>query len=199
MRDLETGSLWSHILGRCMDGELEGETLSFVPGTVTTWSDWLTRYPDTTVLDLSRTSFDYQRLAFSDPANFVIGIKIGLKIKAYTYAYLSQHPIVQEEVAGTPIVIAFDPESTRAYVYDRTLDGGAVLFDDKYEDGYLIDLDTGSHWDPWSGRALSGDRQGEVLAAQYGIISYRRAWTTFYPNSEMVDLAAPAEGGEEAP
>ena len=199
MRDLETESLWSHILGRCMEGDLAGETLSFLPGTVTTWSDWRERYPDSTVLDLSRTAFDFKRLAFSDPTHFVIGIKVGLQIKAYTYAYLSQHPIVQESVAGTPILVAFDPESTRAYVYDRSLDGGVVQFEDRYVDGYLRDQQTGGHWDPWSGRAVKGDHEGRELSAEYGIISYRRAWTQFYPDSAIVDLVEPGADGVNSP
>lgn len=189
MRDLETGSLWSHILGRCMKGDLEGETLSFVPGTVTTWNEWKSKHADTTVLRMTRKSFDYQRFAYSEPSKYVIGIKVGQTVKAYTYAYLSENPIVQDVVAGTPIVVAFDPVSTRAFVFDRVLDEQTIAFEEAYTEGYLVDRATGSQWDPWTGEATSGALKGASLSTRYGIISYRSAWALFYPETEIVDLA----------
>jgi hypothetical protein len=188
MRDLETGSLWSHILGRCMKGELEGEELSFVPGTITTWNEWKLKFPETTVLRMTRKSFDYQRFAFSEPSNYVIGIKVGQIVKAYTFAYLSENPIVQEVIAGTPIVLAFDPVSTRAFVFDRDVDDETITFEDAYSDGALVDQETGSRWDPWSGEATAGERKGESLSTRYGIISFRKSWALFYPGTEIVDL-----------
>lgn len=190
MRDLETGSLWSHILGRCMKGDLEGEELSFVPGTVTTWNEWKTKFPETTVLGMSRKTFDYQRFAYSEPSGFVIGIKVGQTVKAYTFAYLSENPIVQEVLAGTPIVLAFDPVSTRAFVFDRALNDEMITFEDVYSDGALVDQKTGSRWDPWSGEATSGELKGASLSTRYGIISFRKAWALFYPETEIVDLAS---------
>ena len=194
MRDLETGSLWSHILGRCMKGELEGEELSFVPGTVTTWNEWKSKFPETTVLRMTRKSFDYQRFAFSEPSSFVIGIKVGQIVKAYTFAYLSENPIVQEVLAETPIVLAFDPISTRAFVFERALNDETITFEAAYSEGSLVDQKTGSRWDPWSGEATSGERKGETLSARYGIISFRKAWALFYPGTEIVDLGFKEEG-----
>lgn len=188
MRDLETGSLWSHILGRCMKGDLEGEELSFVPGTITTWNEWKLKFPETTVLRMTRKSFDYQRFAYSEPSNYVIGIKVGQVVKAYTFAYLSENPIVQEVIAGTPIVLAFDPVSTRAFVFDRDLDDETITFEDAYSEGALVDQATGSRWDAWSGEAIAGERKGEFLSTRYGIISFRKAWALFYPETEIVGL-----------
>ena len=192
MRDIETGSLWSHILGRCMKGEHEGAELPFIPGTVTTWSDWIAKYPQTSVLNLSRKTFDYQRFAFSEPSNYVIGIKVGQTVKAYTFAYLVENPIVQEQVAGTPIVVAFNPKTTRALVFEGSIDGESIRFEDGYLDGLLIDQKTKSRWDPWSGTAISGELAGRTMLSRYGIISFRKAWEMFYPDSSIVDLG-PAE------
>ncbi len=192
MRDLETGSLWSHILGRCMKGKLKDEELPFVPGTVTTWAEWKAKYPNSTVLHLPRTSFEYERFAFAEPSNFVIGLKVGQTVKAYTYAYLLENPIVQDEVGGTPILLAFEPDSTRAFVYERNLDGQTLEFSDAYTDGQLVDRETGSHWDPWTGQAVTGTLAGKQINSQYGLISFRRSWALFYPDTEIVDLEVAA-------
>jgi hypothetical protein len=109
-------------------------------------------------------------------------------VKAYTFAYLSENPIVQEVIAGTPIVLAFDPVSTRAFVFDRDVDDETITFEDAYSDGALVDQETGSRWDPWSGEATAGERKGESLSTRYGIISFRKSWALFYPGTEIVDL-----------
>ncbi len=193
MRDLETGSLWSHILGRCMRGELKDEELPFIPGTVTTWAEWQQKYPDTSVLNMSRKTGDYQRFVFTEPRNFVIGVKVGMSVKAYTFAYLLENPIVQEDLADTPILLAFEPETTRAFVFERSIDGKPLDFAASPREGKLVDRETNSHWDPWSGEAVAGQLQGAKLPPSYGIISFRKAWAQFYPGSEIVDLP-PVEG-----
>ena len=201
MRDLETGSLWSHILGRCMDGDLKDQELPFVPGTVTTFQDWLSKHPDSSVLLMPRTALKYQRYAYTEPRDYVIGIKVGTTVKAYTYAYLAAHPIVQETLNKTPILLAFDPASTRAFVFERKVGDEPVEFKPEYSSGNLIDVATESEWDPWSGKSTSGARSGVGLPTLYGIISYRRAWEIFYPDTEVVDLpaAAPVEESETGP
>ena len=189
IRDLETGSLWSHILGRCMAGELEGKELPFVPGTVVTWKDWHAEHPDTTVLKMSRTASEYQRFALSDSGRYVFGVKVGQEVKAYTYRHLAENPIVQDEIAETPVLIAFDAESGRALVFDRTVDGEVLSFEDHYDaDGSLVALGTGKRWNPWSGEPLSVSKAEHSMVPLYGIISYRQAWEVFYPGTGILGL-----------
>ena len=189
IRDLETGSLWSHILGRCMAGELEGMELPFVPGTVVTWKDWYAEHPETTVLKMSRTASEYQRFALSDSGRYVFGVKVGQEVKAYTYRYLAENPIVHDEIAETPVLIAFDAESGRAFMFDRTVDGAVLNFGDSYNaDGSLVALGTRELWNPWSGRPITASKTGHLMVPLYGIISYRQAWEVFYPGTEIVGL-----------
>ena len=61
MRDMETGSLWSHILGSCMEGTLRGSDLKILAAVMTTWDDWRKKNPHTTVLNLPRTSAEYNK------------------------------------------------------------------------------------------------------------------------------------------
>lgn len=50
MFDGATGSYWSQLLAQAICGPRTGETLTLVPSTVTTWSDWREAHPETTVL-----------------------------------------------------------------------------------------------------------------------------------------------------
>ena len=56
MRDLQTGSLWAHLLGECMEGPLKGKTLTPIPAAITSWKEWKTAHPNTTVLSLKRSA-----------------------------------------------------------------------------------------------------------------------------------------------
>ena len=47
MQDKETGSLWSHLLGRAMRGDLQGQRLDRLPGLMTDWKTWRELYPQT--------------------------------------------------------------------------------------------------------------------------------------------------------
>jgi len=50
MQDVETGTLWSHITGQAMEGELKGAQLDMIPSVQTTWAEWVAAHPDTRVL-----------------------------------------------------------------------------------------------------------------------------------------------------
>jgi hypothetical protein len=53
------------------------------------------------------------------------------------------------------------------------------------KEGKLTDEETGSTWDPGTGRAVSGDLDGKYLTAMSAIISYRDVWKRFHPKSEV--------------
>ena len=61
MRDAETGSLWSHLLGKAMRGLLAGTELELLAGSMTDWKTWRDEHPDTTVVMLSRTAREFRR------------------------------------------------------------------------------------------------------------------------------------------
>ena len=54
MYDRKTNSLWHQFRGEPVIGELahSGITLEVIPVALTTWEDWVSSHPDTTVLDL---------------------------------------------------------------------------------------------------------------------------------------------------
>lgn len=50
MRDRETGSVWTHLDGRSIEGELAGARLEMIPMPQMTWAEWREAHPDTLVL-----------------------------------------------------------------------------------------------------------------------------------------------------
>jgi hypothetical protein len=54
MHDVETGTWWSHILGRGMRGPLEGTQLQPISTSLMSWEAWLEAHPDTT-LNMTRS------------------------------------------------------------------------------------------------------------------------------------------------
>jgi hypothetical protein len=48
--DERTRSYWSQFLARAICGEREGDELTIVPSTVTTWGEWRTEHPGTDAL-----------------------------------------------------------------------------------------------------------------------------------------------------
>ena len=103
MRDRETESLWSHLLGECMRGDLEGAKLELIPSVMTTWKRWLADNPGMTVLDLRPTAQRFDREFYENPSEFVYGVKVLGETRAYPFPYLMAHPVVQEEIAGLPV------------------------------------------------------------------------------------------------
>ena len=68
MMDRETESLWSHITGECLEGELTGQHLEQLPSVQTTWEQWSQAHPDTRALKKSEevAAAHYQKY-FDDP------------------------------------------------------------------------------------------------------------------------------------
>ena len=182
MIDKETRSLWSHLLGEAMRGELKGTRLRAIPSLLTDWRTWRAEHPDTSVLLMKRTSQRFLRDVYKDPKRFVLGMSDGEKSRAWPYDQLLKQRVVNDKFLMKPILVAFDPQSGTAFVYDRNIDGQALSF--SLKDGKLLDDKTGSQWDMVGGKAVSGVMQGKQLKPLVGIPSYRRAWDVFHPDSK---------------
>jgi len=99
MKDLETESLWSHLLGEAMDGPLVGTRLETLPAVMTDWETWKKRHPHTTVAHLSRTAHFFRREMYDAPERFVIGFAQGGAARAWPFDQLAYRPLLNDEVA----------------------------------------------------------------------------------------------------
>jgi hypothetical protein len=185
MRDLETGSLWSQLLGRCMSGDRKGRALELLPGVLTTWGDWKTRHPGTTMLALSRTTERFDAEVWNKPQRFVYGLPMaqGKAARAVTMSRLIRARVVM--VGGEDrAVVTMSPKSKRVQAFKALLDGKPRQFRPAGP-GRMRDRQTGSEWDLVTGLCVDGPEKGKALTPCPGFLSYRRAWEVFHPDGTI--------------
>lgn len=181
MVDQETDSLWSQLLGEAMRGPLVGATLKTIPSTMTDWGTWKQRYPETTVVVMSRTDISYTRDFQAAADNLLIGLAEGDQARAWPAWELRKQPLANDEFAGRSVVVVYDSASGTAILHGRSVDDRLLTFDLQGE--RLVDRETGTTWDLLSGVALTPPLQGKQLPRERGIVSNYHAWLTFRPRS----------------
>jgi hypothetical protein len=184
MLDYETGSYWWQVAGEAIVGPLTGETLEILPSTVTTWQEWLNRYPDSKVLSRETgfaRNYDQDpfaaypeivnggRFAFPvseaalDPRLSPAATVLALKIEGEAVAYpleISDPTVIHDEVGGSPVAVFIDPEARTGSAFHPVAAGELLRFN--WTDAGPVDENTGSRWD-LSGRAVDGALSGERL------------------------------------
>jgi hypothetical protein len=187
MRDEETGSLWSHHLGRAMRGPLEGAELEMLPSTMTDWKSWKARHPKSTVAMFSRTAKRFTREFQQKAGKYVLGLEIGDAAKAYPYDTVKKTGVVNDTLGGKAVLVTYDPAGASANAFLREVLGraeGALSFESE-GDRTMRDKSSGSLWDKQSGIAIDGKLKGEMLTRLPGVPSFGRAWKDFHPKSAV--------------
>ena len=142
-RDDEAESLWSQLTSVSVAGEQVGERLSALPLELTTWGEWKSRYPSTTVMsDTTGYKKDYARNPYGNyfsssqlmfPVDVhsdrlptkarVLGVRTGEAARAYPRSSFSaDRPRVEDELDGKRIVIEFSPMSESLRVVEADTD-----------------------------------------------------------------------------
>jgi hypothetical protein len=193
MQDVETKTLWSHILGKAMDGELKGTVLQSIPSDMVTWRAWKKAHPKTTVLDMSRTRREYRRDFYRDPNRFVLGWQVDFAPYSVSFARLLTDNVIEwsDTKGNQRFVIAFSPSSTSTRIFSRRLRDGRILSFEPAQDDMMRDRETRSVWSRMTGTAIRGPLEGTSLEQHVGIVSFRKAWRTFHPKSVDVRGLAP--------
>ncbi len=215
MWDRQTESLWQQITGEAIVGELAGVQLNFVPSPIVAWSDFRARFPNGQVLSRDQGIFppelyDRQPYAGYDsstrPFLFrgdtddrypamerVVAVRIDGTNKAYPFSEISDKRAVNDDVAGTPILVVFGADDTASVLdsgdvttgravgvglaFERTVDGQVLTFESQGEDRF-VDLETGSEWDLFA-NAVSGPLAGEQLTPVINTNELWFAWAAF--------------------
>ncbi len=128
MYDRQTNTLWNHLTGEPVMGELAGEDISLrlLPVVLTAWQDWQEQHPETVVLDLDTgysrnywpaaayghyfvsedTMFPvWQRSSLLDDKAQIYALRIDGIPKAYPVDILAREEVVNDTVGETPVVI----------------------------------------------------------------------------------------------
>jgi hypothetical protein len=219
MYDRQTESWWQQATGEAIVGEFTGRRLAFVPAIIMAWDEFASSFPDAIVLSRD-TGFaraygrnpyggydDIDGIPFLfdgqtedgilPPMARVITVDLGDEAgeaKAYPYDILQEQQVVNDLVAGEPIVIlwvsgtasALDAGTVAggrdvgsAAAYSRLLNGDELTF--AIEDGKIVD-GTGSEWNVL-GQAVSGPLEGSQLTPVVSINHFWFSWAAFRPDT----------------
>ena len=200
MWDDATGTVWSHLNGVALDGDLAGEQLEILPLQTTTWAAWLAGHRDTTV-PTNDTSYRYRgggiggaglsgtfrdTLDGVDPRlpdnELLIGVLAGDEAWAFPLDAIPEDAPMQASVGGVPVVIFEDALGIPSHAYHRVLSDGTTLDFARSEDGAITDVQTGSVWHP-DGLALEGELAGVQLAFVTSFFTEWYGWAAFHPDT----------------
>jgi hypothetical protein len=189
MRDLETKSLWSHLLGKAMQGSLKGTSLPMLPASMTTWGEWKQRHPDTTLLALPRTAKRFRESIWEKPEKFVYGITphVGSTPVSVGMPLLQKKKLVQTTAQEKFLLFTFLETGKSAQAFSRIIDGKPLDFRLGAQKGSMLDTGTQSTWHLATGACTKGKLTGKHLKVLPGTVSYKHAWKTFFPDGMMIE------------
>ena len=177
--DHTTQSIWSQPTGEVLSGPLEGTKLQPLPFQLTTWKNWITTHPDTLVMSNDLNRIGNARQGFNE--SFLIGVTIADLAKAYPYLDVESQIIVEDTLGKFPLLVWAKDEDYRVFL--RRVNDQELHF--AWENDMLVDLETGSLWDPRLGLAKEGDFRGEVLQQIPTLSIWLAYWDDFYPDGEI--------------
>ena len=176
--DHDTGSVWSQPIGEAILGPRTGERLELLPSTLTQWGPWLEAHPETLALDapggFDRFSLDQMALV----------VDFGTEVAAYPVVRLREVGVVNDVVAGVEVAVLIDPtDDQRWTVFSRRLDDTVVEL--TVVAGELVDLASGTTFDPVRGIGSGGDLDGQILDLLPAFTSFPDDVVTFWPDARF--------------
>lgn len=200
MQDKETGSLWSHVVGEALQGALKGKVLQTLPAIQTSWNIWYRQHPKTQVLKKSAPirASSYEQY-FKNPKltglfrtawlkdrmpgkKLIYGIHSGVHALAVTDEAFAAGELIRASLGEKKIIIVKSGDGgVRAFV------NGRFTFSKQKNSDLFTDLETLSLWDLQEGVCKSGQLKAVKLEALPLTVAYWFAWSTYFPNSTVLD------------
>jgi len=199
--DSRTKSWWRQVSGEAITGPLKGEQLNEIPSEQMTLQAWLSRHPDSYILqpdsvfknqykelekfDEGKSESNLERadsLSWKDKS-WVVGISMGLFAKAYDWNDLKNIRVINDDLEKTPLVLVLENDTASFHMWSRIVANDTLQF--SYSDSLktFIDTKTNSVWD-WSGRCTAGALKGASLNSIQSYQEFWHSWRTFHPNTE---------------
>ena len=219
MFDRQTESWWQQYTGEAIVGELTGAKLKQLPVSLVSFAAFKEQFPDGRVLSIytgydrpygenpyiNYDSLTNLRTKFFDgktddrmvPKMRVMGVLLGDEAIAYPYDNLSEMGIVNDLVAGEPLVVFWQSGTNTplyqqyifeardvgsASVFSRRLNGQTLTF--SLQEAQFVDEETGSTWILF-GTAVAGPLSGSQLTPLFGHELFWFAWAAFQPETRI--------------
>jgi hypothetical protein len=208
--DRQTGTLWSQLTGRPVEGPLAGSgiRLQALPVVLTIWRSWFEEHPETRVLSLE-TGFQREYPIGGRPEDdpvlpvsrrspalpetaWVFGLAIDGQAgaagaaKAYPVDRAAREGVIDDELAGHPIVVVADPGSDSRHRTVRAYERGDRVFTRSGHAflGASFVNDQDGH--PWKiGDEALTLPDGKRLRRLPGDLVYWRGWFAAHPQAAV--------------
>ncbi len=176
--DHDTGSVWSQPIGEAILGPRKGERIELLPSSLTLWGAWKEEHPRTVALDVP-AGFDRFSLG-----QMALVIDFGTDVAAYSVPLLREVGVVNDVVAGLEVAVLIDPTNDQRWaVFSRRLDDTIVEL--SIVDGEVVDVASGTRFDPIRGIGRGGDLDGEILDLLPAFTSFPKDVPTFWPEARF--------------
>ena len=214
MYDRGTNTLWHQFLGEPAVGPLaeSGVKLELIPVLVTTWGDWRSAHPDTTVLSIEtgifppeeyqaeddvrsiyfqyrqspRTIFPVSRRSGLLPTKAeVLGLSAGGRFRAYPLKKLVEEPVINDSL-GSQDVVVVTSAGGGARVYQRGSHRFSLAQAEEIRDGVPTVVDQqGRRWQAREDAlVLTGD-ESQSLPRLPSHMAYWFGWYAFHPDTDV--------------
>lgn len=205
--DATTKSWWQQATGVSIAGPLKNSRLTELPSSQSTLGEWIAQHPHTKILqpdtvykkqyeDLA----DYDKgtikgsLEKRDPASWkmkswVVGIRTGNSSKAYDWNELISHPLIQDMVGETPVMILLGSDSATFRAWNRAVGGQVLSFEKIQGQPCLKDSSTGSTWD-LNGKCIAGVLKDHQLERVQSYQEFWHSWKQFHPGTGQFKSSA---------
>jgi len=216
MYDRSTDSWWQQVTGQGIIGKMAGVILEKFPSQVISFEQFSQAYPKGRILTPYFWGTNRYYKGYDDidsgnkpkycpdkidtrlhPTERLVTLEIKGEIYAYPYSETSRLRVINDELAGTSLVIFHSPgavspvdsneiaqsrEVGSTGVFDRKVDGEMLSF--SYKEGRIRDDQTGSFWDI-TGRCEEGRLEGKELEKIVHGDDFWFVWITFHPDSKV--------------
>jgi hypothetical protein len=200
--DAQTHSRWGLLTGEAFAGPLAGEKLQRAPALQTTWGRWKELHPATTLYvspELAEKGFELddtriRRIVLTGGGpprrgDWIVGLQGTKTSAAVVVRGIAKERVFNGALEGKPILVFVTQDLATTTAWDRRVRGRVLTF--AASGDRLTDAETGSTWDPFTGRALSGRLEGGSLAPVPQTNAFWHAWKAHHPDT--VTLGLPAE------
>jgi len=203
LRDRETGSLWSQVLGECISGPLEGATLTLYPVFYTTYREFKNQYPKGLLLrkPSKGKAGSYYESYFADQSklgifgrinNFkrlgakevVFGLRLHGKDVAITKVFLKEYRYKIIENSHEAVLVYFNPKTNTVMAYSLTSLDYQSTNDITVSDSTITLPGKNQSWNLKDGQSnIAGLPHLERVPVT---TAFWFAWVSFFPETDLI-------------